>query len=209
MKIRLIALLAALLLLLAACAAPAPESKSAPVPSESAADPEPEVEDVSHYYIEDPEKEGIEDKEAAKALCWYLRGNLSPKDYSSVHDTLEVKYGDETHENHVYYVDVYGPSKAPIDAMLRDYDGPYAPIYFHQLERTLLDLWRAEDDWEDFWIHHTEEIGFRGFYTNDWEFMCHSITVEEVTDELTAFVENYPVKDIFEIDQYRGEPNPD
>lgn len=205
MKTKLLAALLALLLLLTACAAPAPEGDGAP--PESGSDPDPEPVEVSHYYIEDPEREGIEDREAAKDLCWYLRGNLSPKDYSSVHDTLEVKYGDETHENHVYYVDVYGPSKEPIDALLQEYDGPYAPICFHPLERTLLDLWRAEDDWEDFWIHH--EVDLRGFYTNDWEFMCHSITVTEITEELTAFVENYPVKDIFHIEQYLGEPNPD
>lgn len=197
MKTKLLALLAALLLL-AACAAPAPESSSAP-PPESASDPEPV--DVSHYYIEDPSREGVEDREAAKELCWYLRGNLSPKDYSSAHDMLEVKYGDETHENHVYYVDVYGPSRDPIDAMLREYDGTYAPVWFHPLERTLLDLWRAEDDWEDFLLHHME-VGPRGVHTNDWEFMCHTIIVEEITDELTTFVENYPVKDIFEIEEY-------
>lgn len=198
MKAMLSALLA-VLLLLTACAAPAPESESASPPLESASDPEPV--DVSHYYIQDPAKEGIEDKAAAEALCWYLRGNLSPKDYSSVHDTLEVKYGDETHENHVYYVDVYGPSRDPFDAMLRDYDGPFAPIAFHPLERTLLDLWRAEDDWDDFLLHHMD-VGPRGFFTNDWDHMRHSITVEEITDELTAFVENYPVKDIYEIVEY-------
>ena len=199
MKTKLLAALLALLLLLTACAASAPDGDGAP--PESGSDPDPEPVDVSHYYIEDPEREGVEDREAAKDLCLYLRGNLLPKDYSSVHHTLEVKYGDETHENHVYYVDVYGPSKEPIDALLREYDGPYAPIWFHPMERTLFDLWRAEDDWEDFLRGHWE-VGSRGLHTNDWEFICHTIVVENITDELTAFVENYPVKDIFWVEEY-------
>lgn len=205
MKIKLIALLTVLLLLLTACAAPAPESESAP-PPENLSDPEPI--DVSHYYIEDPEREGIEDREAMEDLYWYLWGNLSPKDYSSIHTWWEWK--DDAHEDHVYSVLFNGPDKAPIDALLRDYDGPYAPVWFNENPRTLFDLKRAEEDIRVFFEEHPE-TEMVDIDSREWEIMCNMVTVMEITDELTAFVENYPVKDIYEIMEYIPEEmiNPD
>lgn len=212
MKIKLIALLTALLLLLTACAAPAPESDSMPPPSEgvsdpesdssppspeSVSDPEPEVKDVSHYYIEETSLDGIEDEEPVETLCQYLLENLTPKEYGVIDTYAEIKspYDPENIEV-LRSVRVIAPNKAPIDEVLQQYDGPYAPIFFYQNKNTLSNMTQARKDVQAFLAEHPEiEVTAFG---EAWPQLV-AVWVEEFSDELTSFVENYPIKGIYKI----------
>lgn len=216
MKIRLAALLTALLLLLAACAAPAPESEITPPDPESVSRPEsestppppgsvpelePEAKDVSHYYVEG-DQEGAEDEEAVKALYWYLWNNLRPSEYTwiridgSFYDPEKVQQ---------YWVTLTAPDKAPVDALLQNYDGLWAAIHFEQNDITLYDQERADDDLRVFLDEHPE-IRLDGEIGNAVGKLV--LYVEEMNDDLTAFIENYPVKGVYQIIK-SGTPNPD
>lgn len=176
--------------------ASAPESQSAP--SESAPDPEPTG--VSRWYIEDTSLDGIEDEGPVEALSKYLLENLTPKEYGIVDPYGDIDsslWPGET--KWIHSVRVVAPDRAPIDALLENYEGPYAPVWFYQNERTLSDLTQAEKDVKSFLAKHPEikVMGMGG----SWPQMVF-IEVEELSDELTAFAEDYPVKDIYDIVKY-------
>lgn len=201
MKAKLLAMLLALLLL-TACAAPAPESESTPPSSESASDPEPEVMDVSHYYVEG-DQEGAEDEEAVKALYWYLWNNLRPSEYTWIRIDGSF-YDPEKVQQH--WVTLTAPDKAPVDALLQDYDGPWAAIHFEQNDITLYDQERAYDDLQVFLDEHPEIRLDGGEIAKSVGRLV--LSAEEISDDLTAFAENYPVKGVYLIIK-SGTPNPD
>lgn len=178
--------------------ASAPESQSAP--SESAPDPDPEPTGISRWYIEDTSLDGIEDEGPVEALSKYLLENLTPKEYGIVDPYGDIDsslWPGET--KWIHSVRVVAPDRAPIDALLENYEGPYAPVWFYQNERTLSDLTQAEKDVKSFLAKHPEikVMGMGG----SWPQMVF-IEVEELSDELTAFAEDYPVKDIYDIVKY-------
>ena len=195
MKQTACALLAAFFLFLTACAAPAPPPSQSPPPESTPPQTEPAPKQVPNYYVEDLDDD-IEDQSAVDALYWYLYGNLAPKDYTRI-----VLYKG--------LVSLDAMEKAPIDALLQDYDGPWAPIYFSQASFSRVDLMQAEAAIKTFFQEHPgSQLKRLNVFENGT--MVY-VEVVEITDELIAFVESYPIQGIFEISKFVPEEdfNPD
>lgn len=208
MQLKRILAAGAVLLCVAGCSrVPAgPSSVTAPAENVStpASESAPAPKDVSNHYVEDA-SDGISDQEAVNALCIYLWGNLRPKDYCYI--GVESGGKDPSTGERIWAVEVYAPDKAPFDTLLQDYDGPWAPVHFNQSPRTFLDLAQAQTDMQVFLEQHPEiEVTLFSLAQNDQVIF---LEVAEMTDELTAFVENYPVKDIFKIHKPPFDVNPD
>lgn len=189
MKTKLLAMLLAVFLL-TACAAPAPESESTPLPEpESVSEPEPEPKDVSHYFVEG-DADGIEDQEAAENLYWYLKGNLTPKEYCYIHLSDRAKDPFSSDDTRLYFLYLQGMDRAPVEALLRDYDGPWAPIWYEETDRTLYDLMQAEEYVKPFL---SRQMDFDVAVAVIQEGFVYVI-VDEVTPELTAYLADFPIR---------------
>lgn len=212
MKRHLCALLATVLLLFTACTAPAPsqpESASPPpsAPPESAATPdEPAPKEIPNYYVEEVE-DGIKDLSAVESLYWYLWGNLTPKDYRYIGTFTAVELSPERTE--CYCVEICASDKSYIDSLLKDYDGPWAPLVFHHTPVSLFDHAYAEIEMKRFLEAHPE-IEVKDIVEGDYNDMWWLYAVEPY-DELQAFIDNYPIQGVFGVSRFVPEEewNPD
>ncbi len=201
MQLKRILAAGAVLLCVAGCSrVPAgPSSVTAPAENVStpASESAPAPKDVSNFYTDDIDYE-TDDQAAVEALYWYLYSNLAPKDYTSI-----VLYRGQ--------VDLKAMEKAPIDTLLRDYDGPWAPIYFRQTTFSRVDLMQAKAAIKA--LYQGRPGGPQLMRLDIYEGGEPKVLAEvvEIDDELTAFVENYPIQDIFEISRFVPEEdiNPD
>lgn len=211
MKFKRALALGMVLLCAAGCGRVAAGPSSTAVSSESSAAPvesDPEPKEVPNYYVEDT-MDGIQDKEPVERLCWYLLGNLTIKEYCRIEVQKDWSISPERTPNY-YTVEILAADKAPIDALLQNYDGPWAPIYFEEVPYSLLDLKRADADLKTFLEEHPE-IEVMSYSSDFDKFLSVEAEVVELTDELTSFVENYPIQDIYCIMKYVPEEdwNPD
>ena len=173
------------------CTPVEPFSVSAPpenvsIPAQSI----PAPKDVSDYYTEDIDYR-------IDALYWYLYSNLAPKDYTSI-----ALYKGQ--------VGLDAMEKTPINALLQDYDGPWAPIYFGQTSFSRVDLMQAKAAIETLY-EGSQGTQLRRLYVYEGGEPKVLVEVVEIDDELNAFVESYPIQDIFEISKFVPEEdiNPD
>ena len=212
MKYYLCVLCAAILLVFASCspASKGPDVSTPPTESVSSSQPESnteavtDVKDISNYYIEEG-MSGISDQEAVKALCLYLWGNLKPKDYCFINVASGGK--DPSTGERTYLVEVYASDKAPVDTLLQDYDGPWAPVNFNQISHSFLDVAQAQVDMRVFLEKHSE-IEVTHFSRSEDNLVVF-LEVVEITDELANFAENYSVKDVYKIYEPQLGLNPD
>lgn len=169
----------------------------------------PEPVELPNYYIESS-TDGILDEEAAQTLCKYLWSSLAPKDYCGIDVLADIANRDpETGEmTWCYAVEVFAQDKAPIDKLLQDYHGPWAPVYFVPAAFSRVDLVQAEVDMNDFLDEHPD-IRVAAVNRADGDMVVYVETIEP-SDELTAFVEEYPVQGVYNVFEYfTTDLNPD
>lgn len=189
-----------ILLCVVGCSRMPIEPSSVPVSPEGVYIPAqsvPSPKDVSNYYTEDINY-SIDDQEAVEALYWYLYRNLAPKDYTKI-----ALYKGQ--------ITLDAMEKTPIDTLLLDYDGPWAPIFFRQASFSLVDLMQAKAAIEALYQGRSGVPQLMQLYINKSGEPKVHVEVVEIDDELIAFVENYPIQDIFEISKFIPEEdlNPD
>lgn len=166
-------------------------SENIPFPAQTAPTPK----DVSNYYVDDLDDD-TEDQDAVDALYWYLYGNLAPKDYTAI-----ALYKGQ--------VALKAMEKAPVDALLQDYNGPWAPIYFCQTSFSRVDLMQAKNAIETLYqVHPGRQLRRLNIYEGESKVQVEVVSID---DELIEFVENYPIQDIFEVSKFVPEEdlNPD
>jgi len=147
-------------------------------------------ETMQNYFISDRHSEGIADYDAIESLCSFLLENLTSEQYCAI-----SIYPGTSSPIKTYVVLLLAPDRTVVDNLLCTYSGSWAPVLFEQSRFSLSELTQAEDDLNQFLEEHSEITVVR----IEREPLEDSIgiLVREPFDELTSFVENYPLKDIF------------
>lgn len=180
-----------------------PETEEPPVSSSAASEPKQDLPVPSSsettdpwedYFVTDRRTDGITDREAVEALCNFLLENLSFDQYCAV-----SVYPGATHPVKTYVVLLFAPDKTVAEKTLADYSGPWAPVLYENCRFSLAELTQAEADIRCFIEDHPEIIVeniTRGPFEDSIK-----ILVRQPFEELTDFVEKYPMESIFWISE--------
>lgn len=120
--------------------------------------------------------------------------NLSFDQYCAV-----SVYPGATHPVKTYVVLLFAPDKTVAEKTLADYSGPWAPVLYENCRFSLAELTQAEADIRCFIEDHPEIIVeniTRGPFEDSIK-----ILVRQPFEELTDFVEKYPMESIFWISE--------
>lgn len=141
---------------------------------------------------------GMNEFPPVDALCDYLEKNLTEEQYSA------ISYQRGKHD---LTVRVIVPDTAPVEALLAGYPGRMVPIEYWVVPYSKAQLVRAQADINAFLEQHPDIAHYPvGRFVN-----VVPVSLKQQSPLLDEFVENYPVKGIFQVSVYPdGLPeNPD